>query len=194
MWDLGQPAKLLSHAAFAVNMPRIITKHNLTHCVPDQDFSVSGAQRLAHAAFGDGLLLDGVRELSELGCSGSYLNNAERDFHRRFAPNLPFDIKPWWIRVPLMTQRGDTQEVTDSFFPCYAPHEMLALLHGPPPSMLFALAPTKQQLLVPCVPGPPSPETEVPAIPSSNAMCWAVRRITWTHFGKHCALQEQNGW
>jgi len=100
-------------------------------------FTPTEAQRIAHAACADGLRLDGVRELSQLGCAGDHLNNVERDFHRRFVPALPFDIRPWWIRVPLMTHRGDAEEETVGKFPCFAPHEMMALLHGPALSLLL---------------------------------------------------------
>lgn len=65
--------------------------------------------------------------LAKLGNWGTRQQNVERDFQRQFgAVDLPFPLKPWFIEVDLRRTHGHGVEKV--LVPCFAPHEMLALL------------------------------------------------------------------
>ena len=77
--------------------------------------------------------------MANLGNSGQCSQNIERDFHRAFCPDLPFELKPWYIRVSMVPKKEKLQAGVleeDALLPCFAPHEVFALIHSLTPSCL----------------------------------------------------------
>jgi len=77
-----------------------------------------------------------VAKMAALGCSGAYVGNIERDFHRKFSglEGGPFKLEPWVLQVPLLNEKGSGWDLQPVH--ALAPHEMFAFLHGRVPSFL----------------------------------------------------------
>jgi hypothetical protein len=90
--------------------------------------SVAAMHNMAMAASTDGAA-SAVHAFSQLGTSGAWPQNVERDLHRWVRNLHGLQLEPHWIAMDLLN--SVTLEVESTLVPCIAPHELVAAPHEP---------------------------------------------------------------
>ena len=104
------------------------------------DLHATQAQRIAYCAQQDGLTCPMIAKMAQLGHTGKYTGNVERDFHRSFLQpsmdTLNFNLVPHSAPIPFHNEDNHGRII--DHLDLLAPHETFAQLHAQGPAVFAA--------------------------------------------------------